>query len=135
VRVRERIDVARPPDDVYAALKEPQDRGDEGAWRDLAREDGAYRAKLRVAGPVDVEFDCRFELEEEASQRILLRGVGTSPRLSFTFEGSLSIRGSNQASTVDVDVEVLPAGSFTGLGQRRIREEAHRLIADFVSFH
>jgi hypothetical protein len=32
-----------------------------------------------------------------------------------------------------VDVEVLPAGSLAGLGQRRVREEARRLIADFVA--
>jgi carbon monoxide dehydrogenase subunit G len=133
VKLRESIDVARSADDVYATLKDPVRRGGEGAWRELAREDGGYRAKLHLAGPIDLDVDCRFELEEQGDQRLLLRGLGTSPRLGFTFEGTLSARGNGRGSTVDVDVEVLPAGSLAGLGQRRVREEARRLIADFVA--
>lgn len=135
MRIRESIDVARPPYDVYGMLSEPERREGEGAWRELVRQDGAYRAKLHLAGPIDVDFDCRFELQEEADHRVLLRGLGTSPRLGFTFEGSLSVRGSDGTSTVDVDLEVLPAGSLAGLGQRRLREEARRLITDFVVLH
>jgi carbon monoxide dehydrogenase subunit G len=131
VKLRESIDVARSADDVYATLKDPDRRGGEGAWREVARDDGAYSARLHLDGTID--FDCRFELEEQGGQRVLLRGMGTSPRLGFTFEGSLSVRGNDHSSTVDVDVEVLPAGSLAGLGQRRVREEARRLIADFVA--
>ena len=133
MKVRESIEVARPPDDVYATLTDPTRRGTEGAWRDVAREDGIYRAKLRVARPIDVDFDCRFELEEQADRRVLLRGVGTSPRLGFTFEGSFSVRANDGASTVVVEVDVLPAGSLAGLGQRRLREEARHLIADYIA--
>ena len=132
MRLRESIDVARPPDEVYAALAKPERHGVEGAWRDLAREDGVYRGKLHLPGPVDLDFDCRFELEEQKGRRVQLRGVGTSPRLGFTFQGSLSVRPSGETSTVDADIELLPAGTLAGLGQRRVREEARRLLADFV---
>ena len=133
MRRRESSDVPRPPDDVYAMLKAPERRGDEGAWRELERDDGAYTAKLHLPGLVDVDLDCRFELEEQPDQAVLLRGMGTSPRLGFTFEGSLSVHGRGETSTVDADIEVLPAGSLAGLGQRRVRHEARRLIAEFVS--
>jgi carbon monoxide dehydrogenase subunit G len=133
VRIRESIDVERPPGDVYATLTQPERRGGEGAWRELAREDGGYRAKLHLTGPVDVEFDCRFELEEQADRRVRLHGMGTSPRLGFTFDGTLSVRGNNDGASVDADVELLSAGSLAGLGQRRLGEEVRRLIADFVA--
>lgn len=132
MRLRESIEIARSPDDVYATLRDPARRDAEGAWQDVARDDGAYRAKVHLTRPIDVDFDCRFTLEEQADRRVALRGMGTSPRLGFTFEGSLSVRGDDRGSTVDVDVEVLAAGSLAGLGQRRLREEARRLIADFV---
>jgi carbon monoxide dehydrogenase subunit G len=76
---------------------------------------------------------CRFELEEQTGRAVGVRGMGTSPRLGFTFQGSLSVRGSGETSSVDADVEVLPAGPLAGLGQRRLREEARRLIAEFVA--
>ena len=62
--MRESIEVARPADDVYAALRAPEQRGDEGPWRELAHDGGAYTAKLHLPGLADVDFDCRFELEE-----------------------------------------------------------------------
>lgn len=132
MRLRETIQVERPADDVYAALAEPERRGDDGAWREIERDVGAYRAKLHLSGSIDLDFDCRFELVEQPPQAVMVRGVGTSPRLGFTFEGSLSVRG-GETSTVDADIEVLPAGSLAGLGQRRVREQARRLIADFVA--
>jgi carbon monoxide dehydrogenase subunit G len=131
--VRESIEVARPAAEVYAVLMAPEGRGDEGAWRQLARDGGGYTAKLHLPGLADLDFDCRFEFEEQAGQAVAVRGMGTSPRLGFTFEGSLSVRGSGETSSVDADVEVLPAGSLAGLGQRRIRHEARRLIAGFVA--
>ena len=133
MRLRESIEVARPADEVYAMLMAPEQRGGEGAWRQLARDDGGYRATLHLPGLVDLDFDCRFELEEQPGDAVLLRGMGTSPRLGFTFEGRLSVRGSGETSTVDTDIELLPAGSLAGLGQRRVREQARRLIAEFVA--
>lgn len=133
MRVRETVEVGRPADDVYATLAEPECRSGEGPWRDLERDDGAYSAKLHVPGLVDIDFDCRFELEvDEGDRRVRVRGMGTSPRLGFTFEGSLSVRGDAGTSTVETDVEVLPGGALAGLGQRRIREQARRLIAEFI---
>jgi carbon monoxide dehydrogenase subunit G len=133
VRLRESVEVARPPDEVYAVLTAPEQRETGGAWRELARDEGGYRAKLHLPGLVDLDFDCRFELEEQTGRAVVVRGMGTSSRLGFTFAGNLSVRGSGQTSTVDADVEVLPAGSLAGLGQRRVREEARRLIAEFVA--
>jgi carbon monoxide dehydrogenase subunit G len=133
VRVRESIEVARPADEVYEVLRAPERRGDEGPWRELAHDGGTYTARLHLPGLADLDFDCRFELEEQTDQAVGIRGMGTSPRLGFTFQGSLSVRGSGETSSVDADVEVLPAGSLAGLGQRRIREEARRLIAEFVT--
>lgn len=133
MRLRESIEVARPADEIYALLTAPEQRGGEGAWGQLARDDGGYRATLHLPGLVDLDFDCRLELEEQAGDAVLLRGMGTSPRLGFTFEGSLSVRGSGETSTVDTDIELLPAGSLAGLGQRRVREQARRLIAEFVT--
>ncbi len=133
MRLRENIEVARPADEVYALLTAPEQRGGEGAWRQVARDHGGYRATLHLPGLVDVDFDCRFELEQQPDNAVLLRGTGVSPRLGFTFEGSLSVRGSGETSTVDTDIELLPAGSLAGLGQRRVREQARRLIAEFVT--
>jgi carbon monoxide dehydrogenase subunit G len=133
VRLRESIEIARPPDDAYAALAEPERRGDGPAWREIGRDDGAYRAKLHLSGSIDLDFDCRFELDRQPPHAVMVRGVGTSSRLGFTFEGSLSVRGSGATSTVDADIEVLPAGPLAGLGQRRVREQARRLIAEFVA--
>jgi carbon monoxide dehydrogenase subunit G len=93
VRLRESIEVARPPDHVYATLAEPERRGDDGAWREIGRDDGAYRAKLHLPGSIDLDFDCRFDLEEQPPHAV----------------------------------------SLAGLGQRRVREQARRLIAEFVA--
>ena len=133
MRLRETIEVARPPADVYAALAEPERRGDGRAWREIGQDDGAYRAKLHLSGSIDLDFDCRFELEEQPPQAVVVRGVGTSPRLGFTFVGSLSVRGSGDTSAVEADIEVLPAGPLAGLGQRRVRDQARGLIAEFVA--
>ena len=133
MRVHESIEVARPADEVYAVLRAPERRGDEGPWRELARHGGTYTAKLHVPGLADLDFDCRFELEEQPGQVVWVRGIGTSPRLGFTFQGRVSVSGTGETSSVDADVEVLPAGSLAGLGQRLMREEARRLIVDFVA--
>jgi carbon monoxide dehydrogenase subunit G len=133
VRVRETIEVARPAADVYATLTAPERRSGEGAWRALTRDDEAYRAKLRLPGLIDVDFHCRFEIAEEAARSVRVRGMGISPHLGFTFDGILAVQGDDRASTVETDIELLPAGSLAGLGQRRVREQARRLIYDFVA--
>jgi carbon monoxide dehydrogenase subunit G len=132
--VRETVDVARSPEEVYRSLTEPE-RGPAGAaWRDVVRDDDGYRATLQAtAGPIDVEFDCRFELVERSEgERVRIRGTGLSPRLAFAFDAQLSVRAAGDGSVVDLDAEVLPAGSLAGMGQRRLGEQARRLVADFV---
>ncbi len=135
MRIRESVDVASARSEVYALLSEPERRPAGGAWRELARDGNGYRGRLLAsAGDIELDFDCRFQLlERQAGESVRLRGVGVSPRLAFTFEGSLAVTERDGGSTVDVDVEVLPAGTLAGLGQRRLREEARRLVADFVA--
>jgi carbon monoxide dehydrogenase subunit G len=133
--VRETVAVARPPSEVYAVLAQPDQRPAGGAWRELVRDEDAYRAKLyATAGPIQLDFDCRFELiERRDGESVRLRGLCISPRLGFTFEGTLAVQAEDGGSTVDVDVEVLPAGALAGLGQRRLGEQERRLVAEFVA--
>jgi carbon monoxide dehydrogenase subunit G len=137
VRLRETIEVARPAGDVYALLAEPERRPGGAAWRDLTREDDGYHATLHAAaGAIELDFDCRFELvERREGESVRLRGSGVSPRLAFTFEGLLAVaeRDGGAGATVDVDVDLRPSGTLAGLGQRRLREQARGLVADFVA--
>ena len=134
MRVRETVEVARLAGDVYALLSEPERRPAGNAWRDVTREGDAYRGTLHAsAGAIELDFDCRLEvIEEREGESVRLRGTGLSPRLAFTVDGRLAVRESDSGSVVDIDVEVLPAGPLAGLGQRRLGEQARRLIADFV---
>ena len=134
MRVRETVEVARPPRDVFDLLSEPERRPAGRAWRQLTREGDGYRGTLRAsAGPIEVDFDCRLEVTREAEgQSLRVRGTGVSPRLGFSVDGRVAVRERGDGSAVDVDVEVLPAGPLAGLGQRRLGEQARRLIADFV---
>ena len=134
MRVRETVHVERPAADVYQALSEPERAPAGRAWRDIVRDDEAYRATLNAsAGPVDVEFDCRFELvERNEGEGVRVRGTGLSPRLAFAFDAKLSVRDADGGSVVDVDAEVLPSGPLAGMGQRRVGEQARRLVAEFV---
>jgi carbon monoxide dehydrogenase subunit G len=135
MRVRETIDVARPAGEVYALLADPERRPAGRAWRQIAREGDGYRGRLLAStGAIALDFDCRLELlERREGEGVRLRGVGVSPRLAFSFDGSLAVSESDSGSRVDVDVEVLPTGTFAGLGQRRLGEQARLLIADFVA--
>jgi carbon monoxide dehydrogenase subunit G len=120
---------------VYRSLSAPVERPPGATWRDVVREDDAYRTTLEAsAGAVELEFDCRFELLElKEGQSVRIRGTGLSPQLAFAFDARLSVRdGDGGRSFVDVDAEVLPAGPLAGMGQRRLREQARRLVADFV---
>ena len=134
MRVRESVEVSRSAAEVYGLLTEPERATTRAAWRDVLREDDGYRATLEAsAGAIDVELDCRFELlERSEGESVRIRGTGLSPRLAFAFDARLSVRDSDGGSVVDVDAEVLPAGPLAGMGQRRLREQARRLVADFV---
>jgi carbon monoxide dehydrogenase subunit G len=135
VRVRETVEVARPPNDVRELLVDPQRRPDGQAWSDIVRDGDGYRGTLHAsAGAIALDFDCRFQVtEEQQGERVRLRGTGLSPRLAFTVDGHVGVRESGGGgSTVDIDVEVLPAGTLAGLGQRRLAEQARRLITAFV---
>jgi carbon monoxide dehydrogenase subunit G len=134
MRVRETVKVARPPGDVYELLIRPDRRPAGGAWRDVVRKGDAYRGTLRAsAGAIEVDFDCRLDLvEEQQGESVRFRGTGVSPRIAFTVDGRMTVRQSDSGSAVDVDLEVLPAGSLAGLGQRRLREQARKLIAAFL---
>jgi carbon monoxide dehydrogenase subunit G len=134
MRVRETVELARPPGDVLELLAEPERRPAGRAWRDLTREDDGYRGTLHAsAGAIEVDFDCRLQVTREAEgQSVWLRGIGVSPRLGFTVDGRLAVRERDGGSAVDVDIDVRPAGTLAGLGQRRLGEQARRLIADFV---
>jgi carbon monoxide dehydrogenase subunit G len=132
--MRETVEVARPPGDVYELLVRPDRRPMGGAWRDVARHGDAYRGTLHAsAGAIEVDFDCSLDVvEEQQGESVRVRGTGLSPRLAFTVDGRMTVRRSDGGSAVDVDVEVLPAGSLAGLGQRRLREQARKLIAAFL---
>jgi carbon monoxide dehydrogenase subunit G len=134
MRLRETHEVARPPGDVYGLLVEPERRPAGGAWRGVTREGDGYRGTLHASmGAIELDFDCRLQLLEQDGESVRFRGSGVSPRLAFTMDGRLTVRQSDGGSAVDVDVEVLPAGALAGLGQRRLREQARRLIAGFVA--
>ena len=134
MRVRETIEVARRPHDVLELLADPERRPAGRAWRDVTRDGDAYRGTLHAsAGPIEIDFDCRLQVTREADgESVRLRGMGVSPRLGFMVDGRLAVREAGGGSAVDVDVDVLPAGSLAGLGQRRLGEQARRLVAEFV---
>ena len=136
MRVTETVHVPRPADEVYAALAAPERRGAGAGWSAVTRSDGAYTGTLQAAmGPIRIEFDCRFELAEEApGESLRLRGTGTSPRMGFAFDARLAVRGgSNGGSAVDVDADVSVSGPLAGMGQRRLGEQARRLLAAYVA--
>jgi len=135
MRVRETIQVPRPAPEVYGLLAEPERRPPGTAWSEVVRDGDAYRGTLHAsAGAVRLDFDCRFELvDRREGESVRLRGMGVSQRLGFTFDGRLAVKESDGGSAVEVDVDVLPGGALAGLGQRRLREQARRLVADFVA--
>ena len=134
MRVRETVEVARAPSEVFALLSEPERRPAGRAWRDLTRDGDGCRGILRAsAGPIEIDFDCRLEVRREADgQSVHLRGIGVSPRLGFAVDGLIAVRESGGGSAVDVDVDVLAGGALAGMGQRDLGDQARRLIADFV---
>ena len=135
MHVREAVEVARAPHDVFMALSEPEWKAERVGWRSLERSNGAYAGVLHAAaGPISVDFDCRFEVvESEPDERLRIRGQGVSPRMGFTVDARFVVRGGNGQTTVELDADVDVAGELAGLGQRRIGEQARRLLAAYVA--
>jgi carbon monoxide dehydrogenase subunit G len=135
MRVRETMQVRRPRGEVFAALMEPEDHARPAGWRSLARSGDGYEGVLHAAaGPIEVDFDCRFEVAEAVpGEQVQIRGTGVSPRLGFTVDVRFSLRGTDDTTTVELDAEVAAAGELAGLGQRRLAEQARRLLTAYVA--
>ena len=134
MRLSERVEVARSPDDVLALLREPERSPSGQGWSELRRADCGYRARLESrAGPIMVSFDCRFSVVETApGERVRVQGMGVSPRLGFTFDAEFAVRGSDGRSRVEVEAQVCPSGTLAGLGQRELGQQARRLLVSFL---
>jgi carbon monoxide dehydrogenase subunit G len=134
MRVRETIEATRPQAEVYATLAQPERRAAGSGWSSVSRSGDAYTGVLHAsAGPVAVDFDCRFEVvEAQPPERLRLRGVGSSPRLGFTFDVAVAVSAADGGSRVVVDGDVDASGTLAGLGQRRLGEQARRLLTAFV---
>lgn len=134
MQVHETIEATRPPAEVYATLAQPERRADASGWSGLSRSGDRYTGVLHAsAGAIAVDFDCRFEVvEAEPEERVRLRGVGSSPRVGFTFDVVLAVDAADGGSRVVVDGEVDVSGTLAGLGQRRLGEQARRLLTAYV---
>ena len=133
MHVQETIHAERPPHDVFAALAEPD--AERGGWSTLERSETGYTGVLETsAGPIKLEFQCRFEVvDAEPDQHLRIRGQGVSPRLAFTVDARFTLRGSDSTTQVDVEADVDAAGELAGLGQRRLGEQARRLLTAYVA--
>ena len=135
MRVAETVEVGRPVEDVLALLREPERSPSGEGWRDVRRDGDGYRATLESrAGPIRVDFDCRFSVAETApAERVRVEGLGVSPRLGFTFAAEFAVRASDGGSRVEVEAEVCPSGTLAGLGQRELGHQARRLLVSFLA--
>ena len=135
MHVTETVAVARPPDEVYRTLTAPEARGPGAGWSEIRRAEDGYAGTLYASmGAIAIDFDCRFDVVEEApGETVRVRGTGTSPRMGLTFDARFSVRGSNGSSAVDVDADVGVSGPLAGMGQRRLGEQARRLLAAYVA--
>ncbi len=135
MRVQETINVERPPHDVFTALAEPEWQTDRGGWSSLERSESGYTGVLQTrAGPIDLEFACRFEvLDAEPDEHLRIRGQGVSPRMAFTIDARFTLRGRDSATEIEVEADVNAAGELAGLGQRRLGEQARRLLTAYVA--
>jgi carbon monoxide dehydrogenase subunit G len=134
MRVRETVEVPRPQEEVFAALTEPERRAQALGWRRLERAGDAYEGVLTArSGPIAIDFDCRFSVEGEDRSRVRIKGTGASPRLAFAVDATFSLRGVDGRTTVELDADVGAAGELAGLGQRRLGEQARRLLAAYVA--
>ena len=134
MRVRETVEVRRPAAEVYELLAAPERRPAGSHWSALTSSGERYEGRLRASmGPIAIDFDCRFELVERVpGERVRLRGTGVAPRACFTVDARFDVTGSDGNSRVDVDADVSVSGPIVGMGQRRIGEQARRLVAEFV---
>lgn len=135
MHVRETVEAARPAAEVYAVLAQPERRGDSAGWSGVSRSGDGYEGVLHAAaGSISVDFACRFQVvEEEPDRAVRLRGIGTSPRLGFTFDVRLGVEATDAGSKVALDGDVAVSGTLAGLGQRRLAEQARRLLTAYVN--
>jgi carbon monoxide dehydrogenase subunit G len=135
MHVQETIHADRPPHDVFTALAEPESQAERGGWSSLEQSETGYTGVLQTrAGPIELEFECRFEvLDAEPDQHVRIRGQGISPRLAFNIDARFTLRGSDSATEVEVEADVKAAGELAGLGQRRLGEQARRLLTAYVA--
>ncbi len=132
MKIHERVEVARPADEVARSLAHPERRPNGSAWSVVSAADGGYQAILRAhSGPVRLDFDCRFEVV--AGDPLRVKAVGVSPRMGFTADASFAVRPSGGGSVVELDADVLVSGPLAGLGQRSLAEQARRLLLEFVA--
>jgi carbon monoxide dehydrogenase subunit G len=134
VHVRETVEVDRSPEDVYASLTQPERLADGFGLREVARSNGDYRGVLHAgAGPIGLDFDCRFRVSDaSANERVRVEGVGSSARMGFTVDATFTISARDGGATVDLEADVAASGTLAGLGQRRLAEQAARLLAAYV---
>jgi carbon monoxide dehydrogenase subunit G len=135
MRLQETIQVGRPLRDVFTALAEPDRQGERAGWSSLERTATGYNGVLQTsAGPIQIEFDCRFEVvEAEPDEHLRIRGQGVSPRLAFTIDARFSLREHESATEIELEADVDAAGELAGLGQRRLGEQARRLLTAYVA--
>jgi CO/xanthine dehydrogenase Mo-binding subunit/carbon monoxide dehydrogenase subunit G len=135
IHVQESVRVSRPAGEVYAALTEPERLGDGIGLRDVIRSNGSYEGVLHAAaGQIGMDFDCRFRLAETArNERVRIEGVGSSARMGFTVDATFTIRSGDGSATVDLDADVAVSGPLAGLGQRRLTEQARKLLAAYAA--
>jgi carbon monoxide dehydrogenase subunit G len=135
MQVRQTVEAARPPAEVYARLAQPEQRGADAGWSGVSRSGDECQGVLHAAaGPIAIDFDCRFQLVEiEPDKAVRLRGIGTSPRLGFTFDVRLGVEATDAGSRVAVDGDVAVSGPLAGLGQRRLTEQARRVLTAYIN--
>jgi len=129
MNVCETVALPRPRQEVCDSLLNPDRRDGEG-WSDLERGAEGYTATLHVhSGPIAIDFDCRFEIEElEPGTRVRIRGMGVAPRIGFTASADFLLGDSD----IRIEADVAVSGSLAGLGQRELNHQARRLLAAYV---
>jgi carbon monoxide dehydrogenase subunit G len=99
-------------------------------WTDLRRSNGGYEGRLRAsAGPISIDFDCRLEVVDEAGA-LRVRGLGVAPGMGFTVDARVASAGTDAFA---IDADVLVSGALAGLGQRRLHEQARRIVRTFAA--
>ena len=132
MKLVESFAVERPPAEVLERLAAPERPAREGLWGAVEPLDGGYRASLRAgAGAVEIDLDCRFTVERRGEE-VRVAGDAVSPRLAVVFDARFSVRPAAGGSAVAVEADLAVSGPLAGLGQRRVGEQARRLLAAYV---